>query len=196
MSIEAPFLSFPVLMTDRLILRKVTLSDVEALYSIKSDRDLTAKYGIYPHDSKEITRKWIEMILKDYEEHKTLFWCITLRDSDVPIGSFTLWNIDLSSYRAELGYELNRMYWRKGIMYESLSALLEWAFVKMGLNRVEACPLSGNTPSIGILLKLGFGYEGSLKERIFFDGRFEDQLYYGMLKKDWYGDIENRNRVD
>lgn len=43
-------------------------------------------------------------------------------------------------------------------------------------------PLASNTASQGLLRRLGFSHEGTLRQRILFRGRFEDQLYYGMLR--------------
>ncbi|MCL4340850.1 MAG: GNAT family N-acetyltransferase, partial [Candidatus Thermoplasmatota archaeon] len=53
-------------------------------------------------------------------------------------GTACLWNMDLESDIAELGYELHPEYWRKGIMTEALEALIRWAFQEFELNRIEA----------------------------------------------------------
>jgi ribosomal-protein-alanine N-acetyltransferase len=50
------------------------------------------------------------------------------------------------------------------------------------LHRIEALPLAENAPSKSLLLKLGFTYEGNLRQRLFFRGQFKDQLYFGLLK--------------
>lgn len=191
-SIESPFMNFPEIQTERLSLRMVKYSDAEDLFEIKSDGDLTAMYAVEPHESIRRTQRWIELIMKGYKDRNALFWCITLKGDDTPIGTFTLWNIDLGSFRAELGYELHRSYWRKGIMFEALTAAIRWAFKEMGLNRIEACPLEKNTPSREILLKLGFNYEGNLRERFCFKGVFEDQHYYSLLRKEWEGQESGR----
>lgn len=190
-----PFEDFPVFTTDRLYLRMIQKSDVPALFRIKSDRELTSKYGIDPHTTTEQTATWVGSLLDDYNDQKTLFWCICLKGDDTPVGAFTLWNMQLGSLMAELGYELHRDYWRKGIMFEALSVLVDWAFTGMGLNRIEACPIKENTPSVRLLEKLGFKLEGTLRERIFFAGKFRDQLYYSMLRSEWNGFTENRVEI-
>jgi hypothetical protein len=43
-----------------------------------------------------------------------------------------------------------------------------------------------NGRSKGLLLKLGFTYEGNLRQRYFFRGRFEDEHYFGLLKDEWH----------
>jgi len=70
-------------------------------------------------------------------------------------------------------------------MVEAVSAVLIWGFNELKLHRVEANPLAKNIPSRSLLLKLGFTYEGNLRERIYFRGHFEDQLYFGLLKEIW-----------
>ncbi|HXQ91702.1 MAG TPA: GNAT family protein [Nitrososphaerales archaeon] len=100
------------------------------------------------------------------------------------VGSCCFWNFE-GFHCAELGYELARKYWRQGIMVEAVSAVLTWGFNELKLHRVEANPLAKNIPSRSLLLKLGFTYEGNLRERIYFRGHFEDQLYFGLLKDIW-----------
>ncbi len=185
MNINTPFEKFPEFTTERLYLRMVEKSDAPALFEIKSDAELTARYGRRPHTNLEQTSRWVNELLGDYKEHKGLFWCITLKGNNTAIGSFTLWNLDLDSYMAELGYELNRKYWGRGIMNEALSYLVNWAFSTMGLNRMEACPLKKNLPSVKLLEKLGFHFEGNLRERVYFNGEFNDQLYYSILRDEW-----------
>lgn len=195
MSLESPFEHFPELETERLILRTIRISDADSMFEIKSDREVTSRYGAEAHESIERTRKWIELVLKDYMEHTVLYWCITMKGDDTPIGSFTLWNLDLKSSCGELGYEMNRAYWGRGIMHEALARVVDWAFAEMGLNRIEACPLSINTPSRNILEKLGFRLEGNLRERIYFNGNYEDQVYYSLLKREWEESVRGRNKV-
>ncbi len=185
MSLHTPFEEFPEFTTDRLFLRMIKESDIPALFEIKADREITSRYGREPHTEIEQTSRWVEEIFRDYREERTLFWCITLKGNDRPIGTFTLWNMNLESFMAELGYELSRNYQGRGIMSEALLPLFDWAFQVMGLNRIEACPLKMNTPSVALLEKLGFQYEGNLRERIFFNRNFEDQLYYSILRSDW-----------
>ena len=112
-------------------------------------------------------------------------WFITLDGDRRVIGDCTLWHIESESGCAELGYELNRSYWGRGIASEAASAVVEFGFNGMLLNRIEACPFSENSPSTGLLGRLGFTLEGNLRQRIMFRGKYFDQLYYGLLKEEW-----------
>ena len=112
---------------------------------------------------------------------------MTLRNDDTVIGECCLWNFGQGHRCAEIGYELRSAHWGQGFMAEALSAVIAYGFDNMGLHRIEACPLASNTASQGLLLRLGFRREGTLKERVPFRGRFEDQLYYGLLRDDRNG---------
>ncbi len=70
-------------------------------------------------------------------------------------------------------------------MAEAISTILSYGFTELGLHRIEGTPFAGNMPSRNLLLKLGFTYEGNLRQRHFFRDHFEDQLYFGLLREEW-----------
>ena len=107
------------------------------------------------------------------------------RGEERAIGAGCLWNFDPTFHTAELGYELHRARWGQGLASEALSAMLEYAFADLGFHRIEANPLAGNESSVKLLVKLGFREEGRLRERRFFRGQFQDQLYFGILREEW-----------
>lgn len=185
MTIDAAFTHFPTLSTNRLHLRQIQSTDAEAIFAIKSDLEVTRRYGQEPHQSLNDTHAWIQRLQASYDQRDALFWCITLKGEDTTIGSCTFWNFDSSFHCAEVGYELHPAYWQQGIMSEAVSAMIDYGFRGLKLHRMEACPLTENTPSKRLLLKLGFSYEGNLRQRYFFRDHFADQLYFGLLKEDW-----------
>jgi ribosomal-protein-alanine N-acetyltransferase len=131
------------------------------------------------------TRGLIQRLQASYDRRESIFWCITLKGEDAVIGSCCFWNFSLGFHCAEIGYELHRAYWRKGVMAEAISAIVTYGFTKLGLHRIEANPLAGNVASRKLLLKLGFTYEGNLRQRVFFRDQFLDQHYFGLLKDEW-----------
>ena len=155
------------------------------MFAVKSDLEVTRRYGQEPHKSLEDTDAWIQRLLSSYDRRDVLFWCITLKGEDTVIGGCTFWNFDHSFHCAEIGYELLQAYWQQGFMTEALSAILTYGFTELGLHRIEAVPLAGNTPSQSLLRKLGFMCEGNLRQRAFLRNDFEDQLYFGLLKDEW-----------
>jgi ribosomal-protein-alanine N-acetyltransferase len=69
-------------------------------------------------------------------------------------------------------------------MSEALSALLPFAFDRLGLHRIEAACLPRNGPSRGLLEKLGFREEGYAREYLRIDGTWQDHVLYGLLRQD------------
>ncbi len=185
MTIDDAFASLPDLVTPRLRLRQVQPADARALFAIKADPAVTAHYGQEPHRALSDTQAWIARLGRDYSRREVLFWCLTPGDADTAIGSVTFWNPGPGWLCAELGYELNRAYWGQGLMAEALPAVLTYGFDEVGLHRVEACPLAGNTASLNLLRKLGFTGEGTLRQRVPFRGEFHDQVYFGLLREEW-----------
>jgi ribosomal-protein-alanine N-acetyltransferase len=185
MSIDAAFTRLPTLTTARLILRPVTLADVNAFYAIKSDPRVTVPYGVEPHATPDRTRTWVEDLLRYQTQRDALFWTLTLKGDDRAIGGYTLWNFSEDFRCAELGYELHPDFRRQGLSSEAITAILDYSFDALDLHRIEACPSGRNTASSNILFKLGFTHEGTLRERFSFRGDFYDQLYFGLLKTEW-----------
>jgi ribosomal-protein-alanine N-acetyltransferase len=185
MTLDEAFAHLPILTTNRLRIRKMQMTDAEALFAIKSDPEVTRHYGQEPHRSLDETRACIQRRIADYERRDTIFWAITSKNEDAAIAACCFWNFDLSFHCAEIGYELHPTYWHKGIMSEALPAVLGFGFVDLGLHRIEANPLAINEPSKKLLLKLGFRHEGTLRQRHFFGGQFVDQLCFGLLKGEW-----------
>jgi [ribosomal protein S5]-alanine N-acetyltransferase len=185
MSVDPAFSRFPVLTTERLVLRGLRVTDVEAVFAFRSDPAVSSRYGKEPSATMQQTQEWVEARIADYERRESLVWVIVLQGTEEAIGSCCFWNFGHSFRTAEVGYELHRSHWRKGITTEAVSALLRYGFVEMDLHRIEACLFATNEASQRVLRKLGFRLEGNLRERYPFQGRFEDQLYFGLLREEW-----------
>ncbi|MDB5074422.1 MAG: N-acetyltransferase [Chloroflexi bacterium] len=185
MAFDAAFTHFPRLTTDRLLLREIQPGDAEAIFAIFSDEEAMEFYGHPPHQSLDDTHGLISQIQTRYAKREGIRWGITLKDDDRVIGSCGLRKFDDGRHHAETGYELHREFWGQGLMAEAMVAILTYGFVEMGLHRVEAIIDDANTRSKSLLLKLGFSHEGTLRERYYFDGHFEHEYYYGLLKHEW-----------
>ena len=186
MTIDAAFTHFPSITTKRLLLQHILPGDAEALFAILSDEEAMEFYGNELHQSLDDTKELIKQIEARYARKEALRWGITLHGQGRLIGSCSLFHFDVGFNRAETGYELNRAFWGKGIMTEAMSAILTFGFSELELHRVEAIIDIANERSKGLLLKLGFTYEGNLRQRFPFRGHFEDEHYFGLLKDEWH----------
>lgn len=101
------------------------------------------------------------------------------------IGLCSLFAFHLTSRRCEIGYMLARDCWGGGLMHEALTALLDYAFGVLDINRVEADIDTRNRASERALRRLGFQLEGTLRQRWIVAGEVSDTGLYGLLRSDW-----------
>ncbi|HEY7414697.1 MAG TPA: GNAT family protein [Ktedonobacteraceae bacterium] len=186
MTIDAAFTRFPALTTKRLRLRQIQPADAEAIFATFSDEEAMKFYGHEPHRSLKDSQQLIAQIQARYAQRESIRWGITLRDEDRVIGSCGFHRFDEGFHRAETGYELNRAFWGQGLMFEAMSVILTYGFTELGLHRIEAVIDILNERSKNLLLRLGFTYEGNLRQRYYFRDRFEDEYYFGLLQDEWH----------
>ena len=185
MSIDDAFHRPVTLLTDRLQLRPMALSDFADIFEFKSDPFVTERYGQEPHRSPEETRAWVEKRVADQAVGDCIFWTIALRDEEKAIGECCFWNFTPSFRQAEVGYELHRSSWKKGLMAEALATVLEYGFGTIGFERVEAIPLVSNIDSQRLLRGLGFRQEGMVRDSHCFRGQTMDQVRYVLHNMEW-----------
>ena len=168
-----------------MLLRPLDPSDAEALFAIFSDPRVMRYWSSAPWISLDQAH---EMIAKDIEAHRTgsyLRLGIRLQESGDLIGMGTLYQFMPQCRRAELGYALAGGHWGRGYMREALTAILDYAFDVLDLNRVEADIDPRNSASARALERLGFVKEGHLRERWIVEGEVSDTGFYGLLRSDW-----------
>jgi ribosomal-protein-alanine N-acetyltransferase len=181
---------FPRLETKRLVLREVTTEDSNSLLKYLSDEEVMKYYGLNPFQSindalDEIS--WYQSIQKN----KTgIRWGITLKDQGAVIGSCGFHNSVLQHFRTEIGFELSKDHWGKGIAYEAVQAIISYGFDHLDLQRIEALIEPPNSSSQRLVEKLGFIREGLLRNYEFTCGKFDDLYMYSLLKQD-FDEVKN-----
>lgn len=177
--------TLPVITAERVVLRWVTENDVDSLYEIFSDPQVARYWSGPPYTTREDAVKLQREIATSNENDTMWKWGLALRDSDLLIGTTTLFHLNLDNGRAEVGYAMGRAHWGKGYMNEALQALLTHAFEVMQLRRLEADVDPRNAASIRTLERLGFQKEGYLRERWHVNGEIQDAIFYGLLRREW-----------
>ncbi|AMC34278.1 GNAT family N-acetyltransferase [Janthinobacterium sp. B9-8] len=173
------------LQTSRLLLRPLQESDAAALLAIFSDEKVMQYWSTPLWDSIDIAHALIARDLKAMAEGTYIRLGIERAEDHALIGNCTLFDLNQQSRRAEIGYGMAYSAWGKGYMHEALSALLDFGFSELKLNRVEADIDPRNLASAKSLERLGFSREGYLRERWIVDGVVSDTALYGLLFSDW-----------
>lgn len=164
-------LEYPPLHTERIDLRILNLGDAEAVYRHFSDEEVTRYMDIEPcKDLKEA-----EEIIQFHIDDLGCRWGMFDKDMNGLIGTcgFHYLRREGSEFTAEVGYDLSRAYWGKGLMYEGIKEVIDFGFSKMGLTTIDATVEPENVRSITLMERLGF-------ER---DAELRDQLVYFVLKR-------------
>ena len=180
--LELNFEPFPVLETNRLVLRQITIEDANEIFELRSNAEAMKYIG---RPKPKVVEDVHELIANMNELTARIQWGVTLTSENKVIGTIGYHVIDKQHYRAEIGYMLHPDYWRSGIMSEALIATVNFGFEKIGLYSIEARIAPENIASAKILEKNGFIKEGHLKESFFYDDRFSDTGIYSMLKSVW-----------
>lgn len=180
--LELNFHPFPVLTTDRLILRKIEESDLEELYQMRTDPDVMRYINKEPQ-TREIVAGVIKQMHANWQNNDSINWAVTLKDDPRLIGSFGFWRTEKENHRAEIGYMLAKTHWRKGYLNEAMQAGLDYAFREMKLHSIEANINPDNDASRKLLQKFGFQQEAYFKENYYFNGTFIDSVIFSLLEK-------------
>ncbi|MFJ7826511.1 GNAT family N-acetyltransferase [Psychrobacillus sp. NPDC096623] len=175
---------FPILETNRLILREVIEEDAEDMFQYLSDKDVVKPMGLSPFETVNDVLDEVGWYKSIYIEGTGIRWGITLKDSGKVIGSCGFLNMLTKHYRAEVGYELSKDYWSRGIASEALEAVVKYGYQHFQLERIEALIEPTNLPSQKLVEKLGFKREGLLRHYEYTCGKFDDLYMYSIIKED------------
>ncbi|WP_339895847.1 GNAT family N-acetyltransferase [uncultured Algibacter sp.] len=151
--------TFPEIKTERLTLRKIEVTDSDVILFLRSDKTIN-KFIDRPEDrkTKNISDaiKHIKKLNTDFENNKSISWGITLNNNTKIIGTICLWNFSEDYKTAEVGYDLNPTFQRKGIMSEALKRVVSFGFIELKINKIEAFTHIQNENSKKLLEKNGF----------------------------------------
>jgi ribosomal-protein-alanine N-acetyltransferase len=181
---------WPVLETERLILRRFRMDDAPDMFEYASDPDVTRFLVIETHKSIDETRAFLEMVLSRPADSHIMAFGIVLKESGKLVGHCAIFSVDARgsrSGRAEVGYAVNPAYRGPGIAPEALRAVIDLGFGRLGLNRIAALAMLDNPASTRVMEKAGMRYEGILREYMLIKGRHHDLMSYSIVRKDWDG---------
>lgn len=176
--------SFPRLNAGEVGLREILPSDATDWHRYLSDSRVN-EYTSAPEMTVPDVEDLIAMFAANFHKKRQIRWALTMPDSSRMIGDCGYNACFVRDGRAEIGYNLAPEYRRRGIMTKALSAVIAYGFSSLGLNKVEATVGVNNARSSGLLRKLGFQLEGTLREYRNRRGVFGDSLFFGLLRREW-----------
>jgi ribosomal-protein-alanine N-acetyltransferase len=150
------FTPFPVLKTERLILRQLVIGDANEIFALRSDGNVNKYLDRKPGRSIDDAKIFIQAIDENIQRNDSIYWAITLNGSDKLIGTICLFDFSDDNLKAEIGYELLPGFQGKGIMQEAASKVIDFGIQHIVLNSIEAYTHSENQSSTKLLEKFNF----------------------------------------
>ena len=158
------------------IFQNRTKSEIKKILGHRSEEDYLNEESKHKNGYSSYNRSFILFLLTD-------------KESDTIIGRCGLHNWNVEHKRAEIGYTIDdENYKRKGFMTEAISAILNYGFKKMNLNRIEALVGIGNIPSLRLMEKYNFKKEGVLRQHFVVSGNYEDSVMFSKLYYEFTND--------
>ena len=174
--------------TDRLILRKFEMNDVEELFyrGYITDEVMAENLSWDPCKTIEEQRAVIQDWVNKYDNPDFYKWLIERKDTHELIGGIDICNLYKGPRKnyGEVGYCIGSKYWNNGYATEALRKVLEYLLLECDFHLVEAHYAAYNPASGRVMEKAGMTKDGELRERRFDKetGTYTTQIYYSILK--------------
>lgn len=173
----------PELETPRLRLRPFRPADIPEIVRLAGHPAIAAATLYIPHPyDRHDAETWLSRHGPSAADGTGFTFAVTTRE-DRLVGAIEI-VLAPRHRRAELGYWIGVEHGRCGYATEAGTAVLDFGFGTLGLNRIEAHCFVGNRASARVLEKLGMRFEGALRQHVIKDGIPRDGLFYAMLASD------------
>ena len=177
-----------ILETERLILRRIELTDVEDMFNDWcNDPEVTRYLPWDPHGKIEVTKELLNMWVDEYNKPYTYRWIVILKENNKPVGTVDVVNKDISNMVFELGHCYSKSVWGKGIATEAFSIVIKFLFEQVGVEVIFAKHDEDNLASGRVMQKANMKYDGILRSRVI-DKETKKRvgLVYYSITKDEY----------
>ena len=162
---------FPELRTERLALKQIHASDQQKIFEGLSDPMVIRYYGV-SYSTYEATQEQMAWYENLWTTGTGAWWKICDLETNEFMGACGLNNLQRIHKKAEMGFWLLPQFWGKGIIPKAIEQVLNYAFGKFDLHRIEAFVEVGNESSMKALLKGGFKHEGTMEDVERKNGKF------------------------
>ena len=157
------FTPFPILESDRLMLKPLTASDRLPLFKYQSNKANFEFVNMTIYKNISEVDVYMSKMNKGVLENKWIIWGIHTKENGL-IGTISIWNLNHETATAEFGYGIFPEYRQRGYMLEALTLCVQYGFDQMKLRTLEAYTNIYNQPSRRFLEKFGFDYVKDIDE--------------------------------
>ncbi len=171
--------------TGRLLIRPITLNDKNELFEYRSDKE-TNKYQGWIPETIEDVEIFMGKIAKQINIPQSWFQlAVVEKDSQKIIGDIGIHFLDEESKQTEIGCTLNKNFQNKGYATEAVQKVIDFLFKDLKKHRIITSIDPDNINSIRLVERIGFRKEAHFVESLFINGRWVDDVIYGLIERDW-----------
>lgn len=175
----------PEIETDRLRLRELRDGDADALFALFSDPQVMRYWSCGPWESRDEGLAHVARMNQGRAQVEYYPWAIALPDTDLLIGTASLFELRREHGTGMIGYALSPAQQGRGYALEAVRAMLRFAFEYLDLQRIEIDTDPNNMPSRRLLERCGAKLEGLLRRRWRVSGEYADATLYGLLREEF-----------
>lgn len=177
--------AFLPIVTERLVLRDLTMDDAPAVHRYGSDPEVV-RYMPWGPNTWADTQDFLERKLDDQraDPRRGFDLAVTLASSGELIGACGITIISTERLQAAMGYAYRRDIWGRGYATEAARALVAFGFEQLGMHRICAYCDVDNIASARVLEKTGMQREGLVRHDAFMHGQWRDSYLYAILEDD------------
>jgi RimJ/RimL family protein N-acetyltransferase len=179
-----PRSALPVLRGARVTLRQLRQSDAAALMSHLRDPEVHQYVVGTPHTLHEF-RRFIRWSHAQRRARAHLTFGMVPAGARGAVGIVQIWPIGHGFDTAEWGFVVGRHFWGSGLFAESAALLLDFAFQRLGVRRLEARTVDGDRRGRAVLRKLGATAEGKLRSAFRSRDVVLDHVMWSILSTEW-----------
>jgi [ribosomal protein S5]-alanine N-acetyltransferase len=171
--------------TERLILRDFREEDWQSVQEYASDPEVV-RYMFWGPNTEQETKDFILRAMKGRNVYpRTAYDIVLVNKTDHRLlGACGLYLRSAENKEGEIGYVLNRCYWKQGYVTEAARRLVAFGFEELGLHRIYATCDPANTGSYRVMEKTGMQREGYLRDHKLIRGIWRDSLLYSILENE------------
>lgn len=195
---QTPEIPFTELKTERLLLRPLGPDfALDVARYLRRNRDFFREAGpsveaeFFTPSFQNIRLKWVEAARVRGESIR--FFMLNPESEELEIvGDISISQVKQVPFaNGILGYKIDGAWRKQGLMREGLEAVIDFAFRKMRLERLEANIIPKNYASVGLAYRLGFRLEGRSRDYLEINRERRDHLRFALLKTDWQAGLPN-----
>ena len=174
-------IDFPIIKTERLLLRQFIASDLENVYKGLSDPEIIKYYGVN-YKTLEDTKAQMQFFVDLEKEGTGIWWAVCSLDNKTFYGAGGLNSLNKVHKKAEIGFWLLTEFWGQDIMTEVMPIICNYGFDNLELHRIEGLVETDNLNCKNVMKKLDFKLEGTMKDCEVKNGKFISLDIYAKFK--------------